>query len=49
MLTYADADTNVDGDDPDITGSLIRFHKLTKWSGHHKYQVSKYLFFVRLY
>jgi len=32
------ADTNVEGDDPDITGDLIRFHKLTSWKGHHKWQ-----------
>ena len=32
--------TNVDGDDPDVTGDLIRFHKLTSWKGHHKWQVS---------
>jgi len=32
------AETNVDGDDPDITGDLIRFHKLTNWQGRHKYQ-----------
>ncbi|EKX52416.1 hypothetical protein GUITHDRAFT_161182, partial [Guillardia theta CCMP2712] len=32
------ADTNVNGDDPDITGDLIRFNKLTNWKGHHKWQ-----------
>jgi fatty acid desaturase len=32
------AETNVDGDDPDITGDLIRFHDLTNWKGCHKYQ-----------
>mmetsp|Transcript_103557 Transcript_103557/g.167018 ORF Transcript_103557/g.167018 Transcript_103557/m.167018 type:complete len:425 (-) Transcript_103557:293-1567(-) len=32
------AETNVDGDDPDITGDLIRFHELTTWKGSHKYQ-----------
>jgi hypothetical protein len=32
-------ETNVDGDDPDITGDLIRFNQLTNWKGQHKYQV----------
>uniref|UniRef100_A0A7S0VTU3 Cytochrome b5 heme-binding domain-containing protein n=1 Tax=Hemiselmis tepida TaxID=464990 RepID=A0A7S0VTU3_9CRYP len=32
------AETNVEGDDPDITGELIRFNKLTTWKGHHKWQ-----------
>ena len=31
--------THVDGDDPDITGEIIRFHSLTRWHGHHKWQV----------
>jgi hypothetical protein len=31
--------TNVDGDDPDITGEIVRFHSLTRWHGHHKWQV----------
>jgi hypothetical protein len=39
MDVGACAETNVDGDDPDITGDLIRFHKLTNWQGRHKYQV----------
>ena len=30
--------TNVDGDDPDITGEIVRFHALTRWHGHHKWQ-----------
>ena len=34
------AHTNVDGDDPDITGDIVRFNTLTKWHGHHKWQVT---------
>lgn len=30
--------TNTEGDDPDTTGSLIRLHKMTKWSPHHRLQ-----------
>lgn len=32
------ADTNVEGDDPDITGDLVRFHTLTDWSPKHRFQ-----------
>jgi fatty acid desaturase (delta-4 desaturase) len=30
--------TNLESVDPDTTGSLIRFHKMTKWESYHKLQ-----------
>ena len=33
------AETNVEGDDPDITGDMVRFHNLTDWSPAHRFQV----------
>lgn len=31
----------MDGDDPDHSGDIVRFNKMTQWKGHHKWQVRR--------